>query len=299
MIAAAPYRTAAATLAMIGSAAAWGSATVLTKGILDYTPPFTLLSLQMAASVTVLALAVLIQGRWPRRDAEARRAGLTGLLEPGMAYMVGVPGVALTTAGAASLIAATEPALVVLVAWFVLSLRPDRRMVGATVAAMIGVALVTATGTGGETADRRLTGDLLILLGTGFAALYVVVSSRHVARIAPLDLALAQQSVGLVFVLAVTAGAIALRLEPLNLPSGPVLLLALGSGVLQYALPFWLYLTAVQVIPVSRAALYLTMTPVFGVLGGVIFLNEAVTGLQAAGAAIILAAITAVTRRQM
>lgn len=298
MIAAAPYQTAVATLAMIGSAAAWGSATVLTKGILDYTPPFTLLSLQMAASVTALTLAVLLQGRWPRSDAATRRAGLTGLLEPGMAYAVGVPGVALTTAGAASLIAATEPALVVLVAWFVLSQRPGRRMVGATLAAMIGVALVTSTGAGSADGDRRLIGDLLILLGTGFAALYVVLSSRHVARIAPLDLALAQQSVGLVFVLVVTAGAVALGLEPMSLPSGPMLLLALGSGVLQYALPFWLYLTAVQVIPVSRAALYLTMTPLFGVLGGVAFLGETVTPVQAAGAAIILAAITAVTRRQ-
>jgi drug/metabolite transporter (DMT)-like permease len=298
MIAIAPYRTALATLAMVGSAAAWGSATVLTKGILEFTPPFTLLSLQMTASVTVLALAVLMQGRWPRRDAEARRAGLTGLLEPGLAYAVGVPGVALTTAGSASLIAATEPAIVVLVAWVVLSQRPDRRIILAILAAMIGVALVTATGSGGEDGDRRLTGDLLILLGTGFAALYVVLSSRHVARIAPLDLALAQQAVGLVFVLGVTAGVIALGLEPPTLPSGPALLLALGSGVLQYALPFWLYLTAVQVIAVSRAALYLTLTPVFGLLGGVAFLGETVAPVQAVGAAITLAAITAVARRQ-
>jgi drug/metabolite transporter (DMT)-like permease len=298
MIAATTRGTTFATLAMIGSAAAWGSATVMTKGVLDFVAPFTLLSLQMAASVTVLALAILVQGRWPRHDAATRRAGLTGVLEPGLAYAVGVPGIALTTAGAASLIAATEPALVVLVAWIVLSQRPDLRMVAAILAAMIGVALVTATGTGGIEGDRRLTGDLLVLLGTGFAALYVVLSSRHVANIAPLDLALAQQVVGLIFVLVVTLGAMALGHEPVALPSQEMLLLALGSGVLQYALPFWLYLTAVQVIPVSRAALYLTMTPVFGVLGGVAFLDETLIPAQAVGAAIIIGAILTVTRRR-
>jgi drug/metabolite transporter (DMT)-like permease len=143
----------------------------------------------------------------------------------------------------------------------------------------------------------RLAGDLLVLAGTGFAALYVVLSSRHVRHIAPVDLAFGQQLCGLILVLGLALAAILAGLEPARLPPGRSLLMAALSGILQYALPFWLYLTAVRVIPVSRAAVWLTLTPVFGVAGGVVFLGETVAPVQAAGALLILLAIVAVRQR--
>lgn len=284
---------------MIGSAAAWGSATVLTKDVLTLVPPLTLLVLQLSASVAALALAILLQGRLPRWDATARAAGRTGLLEPGLAPAVGIPGVALTTAGSAALVAATEPALVCLVAWAVLGLHPDRRVSASILLAMLGVALVSATkGAEATQGSGRLAGDMLVLLGTGFAALYVVFSSRHVRHIAPVDLAFIQQVFGLGLVSGLALTAMATGLEPVRLPEGRALWLAALSGILQYALPFWLYLTAIKVIPVSRAAIWLTLTPVFGVAGGVLFLGETVAPVQAAGAALILLAIVAVRQRE-
>jgi drug/metabolite transporter (DMT)-like permease len=287
-----------ASAAMLGSAAAWGSATVLTKDVLEVVPPLTLLVLQLTASVGALAAALLVQGRRPRRDRAARRAGRAGLLEPGLAYAVGVPGVALTTAGSAALLAATEPALVCLVAWAVLGQRPELRVVLSILLAMTGVALVSATGTGGAGAEGgRLVGDLLVLAGTGFAALYVVLSSRDVRHIAPLDLALSQQVHGLGLVAVLALAALGAGLEPVRLPAPGALLMAALSGILQYALPFWLYLTAIRVIPVSQAAVWLTLTPVFGVTGGVIFLGETVAPVQAMGAAMILLALVAMRGR--
>lgn len=290
------HRTLVASAAMVGCAAAWGLATVLTKGTLDLVPPFTLLALQLSASVAALSLAILLQGRLPRRDAALRRASLTGLLEPGLAYAVGVPGVALTTAGASALISATEPAFVVLVAWVLYAQRPGARMICCIIAAMLGVALVSVTGAAQASAPAPVTGNLLILLGTAFAGLYVVISSRMVVDIAPLDLALSQHAVGLLLAVALAVSAMVTGLEPAALPGGHALLLALTSGVLQYALPFWLFLTAVRTIPVARAALFLALTPVFGVIGGVVFLGEVVAPLQAMGAILILAAIIAVSR---
>lgn len=297
MIATTRHGTALASAAMLGSAAAWGLATVLTKDVLALVPPLTLLVLQLSASVAALAMAILLQGRLPRWDSETRRAGRTGLLEPGLAYAVGVPGVALTTAGSAALVAATEPALVCLVAWAVLGQRPDRRVVLSILLAMLGVALVSATAAGGAAGPGRLAGDLLVLAGTGFAALYVVLSSRHVRHIAPVDLALSQQVCGLALVTCLALAAMAAGLEPARLPHGRALLLATLSGVLQYALPFWLYLTAIRIIPVSRAAVWLTLTPVFGVGGGVLFLGETVAPVQAAGAVMILLAIVSARPR--
>lgn len=278
---------------MVASAGLWGGSTVLTKGTLDLVPPFTLLALQLVASVAALALALAVTGRL-RLGAAAWRGAWIGLLEPGLAYGLGVPGVLLTTAGAASLIAATEPAFVILVAWAALGQRPSRRLSGAVVVAMIGVALVTLSEDGGS--GSSLAGNGLVLAGTGAASIYVVLSSRLAGRTAPAALALAQHVWGLGLAMALWAAAVALGWEAADLPMGRSLGLALLSGVLQYAVPFWLYLRAVSVLPVGQAALLLTLSPVFGVAGGMAFLGESLAWSQAAGAALILAATAGVAR---
>jgi drug/metabolite transporter (DMT)-like permease len=78
--------------AMLGSAACWGGATVMTKGALAAFDPFFLLVIQLGASVCALWLGVaLTVARFPAKRQIAV-AGLTGVFEPGLAYAVGVPG---------------------------------------------------------------------------------------------------------------------------------------------------------------------------------------------------------------
>jgi hypothetical protein len=96
---------AGAMLAMVGSAACWGGAIVMTKGELGAIPPFTLLAIQLLASVGFLWLAVLAVRLKIGPVRPAVRAASTGVFEPGLAYAVGVPGLALTTAGNASVVA--------------------------------------------------------------------------------------------------------------------------------------------------------------------------------------------------
>jgi drug/metabolite transporter (DMT)-like permease len=66
------------------------------------------------------------------------------------------------------------------------------------------------------------------------------------------------------------------------------LLLVGAAGILNYALPFWLYLTALTRMPVARAATYLTLIPVFGVLGAVLVLGERVTWLDLVGGVLVV-----------
>lgn len=131
-----------AAAAMIGSAVCWGSATVMSKESLAHLPPFTLLVVQLIASVGFLWTAVAV-GRTPvRLDAAARQAASCGVLEPGLAYAIGTSALALTGAAHASLISATEPLLVVLVAWLLFRDAPGLRTLAAIGAAVAGVALV-------------------------------------------------------------------------------------------------------------------------------------------------------------
>ncbi len=152
---------AVAVAAMIGSAACWGLATVMTKSALSEFPPFSLLALQLTASVTFLWLAAFATR--PQALASARTEitkGMlaSGLLEPGLAYGLGVPGLALTSASNASLIATAEPAFICVIAWLALSQRPSFPVVLAIIGAMIGVALITlpsVTGSGKLTQAAR------------------------------------------------------------------------------------------------------------------------------------------------
>jgi drug/metabolite transporter (DMT)-like permease len=288
-------RRAFAVAAMVLSAACWGLATVASKHALDAVPPFGLLAAQLSASVAALWLAVALTGRRPRLDAAGRRAAATGLLEPGLAYGVGVPGLALTSASAASVIGAAEPALILLIGWAALGQRPTPGLWAAMAAAMAGVLTVTAAGA--EDAGRSTAGDLMIFAGVAFAAVYVVASSRLATRLDPLPLAALQQSAGLALALALFGAAWATGAEPglLGLPPA-ALALAAGTGVVQYALAFWLYLSGLRTLPAGVAGLFMTLIPVFGVGGAVAFLGETPTPAQGAGSVVVVLAVFAIAR---
>jgi drug/metabolite transporter (DMT)-like permease len=286
-----------AASAMVGSAACWGGATVMTKGALAAIPPFTLLAIQLLSSVGALWLVILALRVRIGPVRPALKAASTGVFEPGLAYAVGVPGLALTTAGNASVVAAMEPVFVILLVWAAFGIRPDRIVAGAVALAVAGVCLVSLPDLSGLGAGD-IRGDVLVLLGTGFAAIYVVTSSRLVADTAPLVLTCLQQSVGLAVALLVLTGALLTGAERLpEAPGAEMLALAVASGLVQYALAFWLYLVGLRRLPVGVAGLFLTLTPVFGVAGGMLFLGESATALQLFGAALILGAVATVVRR--
>ena len=285
-----------AILAAILSAACWGSATVMSKGVLAHIPPMTLLTIQLTASIIVLWFAVLILRLRVRLDQPTRRAGFSGILEPGLAYTFGIIGLALTTASNAALIGAAEPLLILFLAWFVLKERPDSRLLLLGAAATLGLLLVILPDATGLAGQGSLIGDALIFAGTLFAAFYVITTRRLVSTIEPLPLSALQQSVGLVWTLGVLAVALLTGLATLGLEDLPrsVLFLAVASGVVQYALAFWLYLFALRSLPANLAGFYLTLIPVFGIATASIFLGEVLSGPQWIGAGLIIVAVALV-----
>jgi uncharacterized membrane protein len=69
------------------------------------------------------------------------------------------------------------------------------------------------------------------------------------------------------------------------------LIWAAGSGILNYALPFGLYLAALRHLHVSTAAGYLSLIPVMGLAGSFLFLGEQPTAIQLLGAAVVAASL--------
>jgi drug/metabolite transporter (DMT)-like permease len=285
-----------ASLLLAGSSAAWGLATVATKGLLAEVPPLTMLVVQLSASTAFLWGAVLLTRTPVRLDRSAALAGLSGVLEPGLAHTVSVVGLSLTSASSASLIGATEAPMIVLLAWLVLRERVGARTVLLALLAGLGVGLLMLPdlqGVGGGT----LLGDALVVVATVLAALYVIVTRRLVAGTAPLPLVALQQTAGLLWAVATLGVARALGwAPPLAGLGGTTLLLVAATGVVQFGLSFWLYLAGLRHLPASRAALYLSLIPLFGVAGAAAALGERLAPAQWIGAVVVVAAVQAMVR---
>lgn len=291
-----PRHRSVAMVALVLAAACWGLAMVMTKAALAEIPPFKLFALQLAASVAVLWLFVLAAGQTIPFNRMAVRASLSGVLEPGLAYGASIPGLLMTSAATASVILAAEPLLIAVLAWMMFSERPALRTWLAIVCGMGGVILITATT--GETGERHIVGDLLVLAGTAFAALYVVVSSRFVVSLQPLVLTVLQQTAGFLFAVALLIFSVLADIEPRqnHIPLH-TLLLGAFSGIVQYALAFWLYLFGLKYVPLNTAGLCLALIPVFGVGGAVVFLGEAFGPVRWFGCVIVVMAVASMTRR--
>jgi drug/metabolite transporter (DMT)-like permease len=268
----------------------------MTKAALEAFDPFILLVIQLTFSVTALWTAVILFSSPMLGLRPMARAGSTGVLEPGLAYAVGVPGLAMTTAGNASVIAALEPVFIFLGAWVLFRTRPSAVAFAAIVVAVIGVTLVSLTDPA-ALGGGSVLGDGLVLLGTAFAAAYVLASSRLAVTMPAILLTALQQSVGLGLVLIFTGLALAAGWQ--SLPASvslSMLSLALLSGLIQYALAFWLYIVGLKGIPPGLAGMFLTTTPIFGVFGGMAFLGERLVMSQILGMTLVLLALFALLR---
>lgn len=125
----------AAAAALVAAAACWGVGTVVTKQVVDDVAPLTLLPAQLAVScVLLLTIAVARRERLAWTQPTRRLAAL-GVLNPGMAYALGLVG--LTSITASMYVWATESVVILLLAALVL-----REHIPAARAAAVGVAVL-------------------------------------------------------------------------------------------------------------------------------------------------------------
>jgi drug/metabolite transporter (DMT)-like permease len=277
-----------AIVAMIMSAACWGGGTTLSRHTLSRWEPLPLLVIQLSASVAFLYILMLLRQQRPDLSATSLRRNIIGVLEPGLAYIFAMLGLKRIDASLASLIAASEPVMVMAILYLAGRDLPSRGARSCALIALCGVGMIVAESSpipGGET----FTGALLVTAATFCAAVYVTISRDSVAHQPPIQAAMLQQASGLLLIVTVF-----LLFAPLTsiVPAGPRdLALAIASGIVQYGLAFWLYLFAIRSITISSAALMLNLIPVFGVLTAHIFLGEIMNGVQYTGSAVVIAAL--------
>lgn len=319
---------------MIFATALWGLGMVLTKILLAYFHPLTLLLMQLSASVSTYWMVAIIQGKpiFPNQSSKPNlskpptishhpqglnlihhippstykylQLGLPGILEPGLAYILSSFGLTMTTASSASLLTATEPVMTIGIAWVLWRNTTQKDLSSNTInyqllsfsaIALFGVILTM--GLDPNFNQTSLFGDFLIISATACASVYTILSQHGVKHLAPVSLAAIQQSFGLLFVAAIwVLTNHHIPNTELLIPTPAIYLLALISGIFQYQLPFWLYLTSLQKLSASVAAQFLSLIPVFTMISACIFLHERFTTLQAIGMFVTLIAVMGIIR---
>ena len=281
-----------AVVCAIASAACWGMGIVAAKGALVAgVAPVSLLVVQLVASLSLLSLAAVFSiRRIPSASAaNVKGAALSGVLEYGATYALAAFGLALTTAGNASLIGAAEPALIVLAAAVILRERVGKRLLALLALVTLGLVLVVLPDLASAGAPNF--GDLLVLGSATTGAVYAVLSRRFVHSIAPLPLSILQQGAGLVAVIIGVLVAAQLGWVRWQTSSSAIGIgWAVLSGVLQHGAAVWLHLHALKGMPAGMFALFLALVPVFAIIAATLALGEHVTTAQVMGGTLIFAA---------
>lgn len=282
-------------LSLTAAAASWGIATVISKHAVAEIPPLTLLPVQLAVSVAVLLVSIRVQRITLSWSPELRRLGAMGVLNPGISYALSLVGLTSVTASLSVLLWATEPLVILLLAWWVLGDRITKPLAVGSAVAVVGVVLVVFE------ADTRgqLIGIALTLAGVAVCAVYTVLSRRLLGDDSTLAVVAVQQSFALAFslvLLAVTVvggGAVAFP----EVSTG-AWLSAVVSGLLYYAVAFWFYLTGLRQVPAAIAGTFINLIPVFGIAAGYLALDERLSGRQWLGALLIIGAVGGVLRQR-
>ncbi|MDU8543650.1 DMT family transporter [Pseudomonas syringae group sp. J248-6] len=273
------------------AALCWGSSTVMSKGALEGFSPVLLLNVQLVSSLVFLWGIIIVLRIDKNSSADIRKVAYLGFLEPGIAYFLGLIGLTWIAAGTASLIQATEALMIAFLCAFLFKERLSIQFLLLSSTALFGLVIVLGDG-GFSVGSMEPLGQLLVFGGTLSAAIYVVLSSKVSGSINPLVMVAYQQVAAMVLAL----GALLFSgiFGEIKLPHTDAMqwILAIVSGVIQYAVAFALYFYATRFISASSAGAFLCMVPVFGVAGGCVFLGENISTFQLCGGALTLVAIS-------
>jgi probable blue pigment (indigoidine) exporter len=272
---------------LIAASASWGLGTVLSKSALVHFEPIDLLIVQLGASVAAMSIVLALARSRPSRQSAMWPIAALGVLNPGLAYLLGLTGLSMTSASLATLIWALEPAFIVIAACLLLGEPATGKIIGIAVAGFAGVALVAVGPVSGS-----LTGGLLILAGVACCALYAVWTRRIVASGSVLLVVFSQHAtaLGVALLFATTRGY--RPLEAFGQAPWAAASSAIVSGVLYYGVAFFLFVGALRRVSAAVAGLFINLVPVFGIFTAYLLLNERLSGLEWLGGATVLGAMT-------
>lgn len=254
--------------------------------------PFFILS----AMRGVLGLAVLLPFAWRQLSANGKLSkrdlyyfillGFTGIALP---YTTLVWGMQQSTAANASIILATGPAITLLLLALGWKIKPTLRQAAGIVLSFGGLLLVFSKGSFGYFLTLKISGsDIILLINVISAALFNIVGQDVMKKHPPLVTA----TYSLIF------GTIMLIPFALREWSSSILALPLYDWAIVFYMggivtgaALLLNLKSINVVGSGKAAIFINLMPIFGILLGVVLLGEKLFLYHWAGIVLVFAGI--------
>ncbi len=196
--------------------------------------------------------------------------------------------------GMATVIANTQPLLAAALAYLVLNERLGAYGTIGLSLGFVGIAVIAPPGfTSGQGNDNYLLGVAYVLLATGGITVSNVAFKRVAGTVDALMAAGLQLLIGMV-----PLGMIATLTEsPTKVTWSTKFVLILFSLALPgTSVVYWLWLSALETLPLNQANAYTFLVPVFGLSIGIAFYGEVLTRSLAVGASLAFLGIVVVHR---
>lgn len=270
---------------------------VLAKSLLSRSDavidPLPFLTLQLLGGLAFLALVNLwnVRAREPLPDLA--RPFLAGVVL-GVGSLGTIMALALISASEASVIFATQPVVIIALAWGLLGERVSPAVLALSVVAFLGVASIVMGGSEPDAVGRR-AGIAFAAASTICAAVYVVWMRDLSAKADVLSALIVVQIAAWFVAAAAWGGGAALELAETRVGSMAVAGSAVATGAIYYGLAFYVYLIGLRSTEASTAGMYLNLVPVFAIALASAALAERLNTAQWIGAVVVVGAVTGIS----
>ena len=286
-----------AYLALTLISALWGSYPAFAKLALGAFPPYVLVALRCSLASAFLTVLLFRRGWEEFRELRATDLrtfaflGFVGLfVSTGGTYL----GIALSTAANAAILQAATPVMVALGARFYLRERLRRRQWAGVASSMAGVLLVITRGSWRAIAHLELLpGDFILMISQVGWSAYTLYGKQVLAVHSPVVATTASYILGSAMLIPMVAIAAPFFPRP-DFTSGAAWLVVLYQAFLGAIAHVWWYEGVKRVGP-SRAAIFLNLQPVVGVLLAWVMLHEAIQWPEVMGGALVLLGVALTT----
>ncbi|MDD4768732.1 MAG: EamA family transporter [Eubacteriales bacterium] len=272
----------------------WGFNVAVVKAALAEFNPLTFNSLRFGISALLSWGMLGLTGArlLPQRE-DLPRIAFLGLLGHTLYQVLFISGTNLTTAANTALLLATIPVWVAALGAITReeASGPLTRVgIGMSI---LGIALVTASGDlslGGST----WLGDIMVVSGTFFYALYTLKSKNLLNKYSPLQFSTWTMTIGALAMILVSLGQIKVQdWSAVGVVGWGGLAFSAGLAI---TLGYYVWTNGIQKLGSARTAIYNNLTPVTAMIISSLFLKEEIGVLQLAGAALIITGLY-ITRR--
>ncbi|MDN5697457.1 MAG: DMT family transporter [Rubrobacter sp.] len=263
------------SLALLGVTAVWGWTFVVVQDAILVYGLFSFLALRFGLAAVAMAP---FYRRITRKTVVV--GGGIGLVLA-LAYLFQTAGLLYTTPTNAGLITGL---------FVVFAPLADRLLFGVNISRQVGIAIALSVAgivlLAGQSPSQARLGDVLVLLCAAGLGTHIALLSRYAREFDTSGLAAAQMiSVGAFFIVAWPF------FEPVSLPPGEVVFALLLTGLVASAGAYYVQTSVQRHIPAARAAIILTMEPVFAALFGYWLAGDRLNAVQLIGAALVLSAL--------